>query len=91
MQATTIRCDASVLHQLDALAEARNRSRTWIINQALTEYIAREEKREKFKEHVLKSWRQYQETGLHVIDDEITAWLETWGSEHEMEAPPCHE
>ena len=77
MQATTIRCDKDTLQQLDALAEARNRSRTWVINQALTEYIAREEKREQFKTHVLTSWRNYQETGLHVTDDELVAWLET--------------
>ena len=89
MQATTIRCDENVLQQLDALAEARNRSRTWIINQALTEYIAREEKREQFKTHVLRSWQQYQETGLHVTDDELVAWLETWGGEQEVEAPQC--
>ena len=90
MQATTIRCDKDILEQLDALAEARNRSRTWIINQALSEYIAREEKREQFKVHVLKSWQQYQETGLHVTDDELIAWLETWGGENETAAPQCH-
>ena len=89
MQATTIRCDEHVLQQLDALAEARKRSRTWIINQALTEYIAREERREQFKTHVLKSWQQYQETGLHVTDDALVAWLETWGGEQEVEAPQC--
>jgi predicted transcriptional regulator len=90
MQATTIRCDKDTLLQLDALAEARNRSRTWIINQALIEYIAREKKREQFKMYVLNSWQQYQETGLHVTDDELVTWLKTWGSEHETVAPQCH-
>jgi predicted transcriptional regulator len=90
MQATTIRCDKNILQQLDTLAEARNRSRTWIINQALTEYIARENKREQFKSHILKSWHQYQETGMHVTDDELVAWLATWGSENETDAPECH-
>ena len=89
MQATTIRCDKDILQQLDALAEARNRSRTWVINQALAEYVAREEKREQFKGYILKSWQQYQETGLHVTDDELVAWLETWGGENEAEMPQC--
>ena len=89
MQATTIRCNKEVLQQLDVLAQARNRSRAWLINQALAEYVAREEKREQFKMHVLNSWQQYQETGLHVTDDELVAWLETWGGENEAEAPQC--
>lgn len=90
MQATTIRCDKDVIQQLDALAEARNRSRTWIINQALTEYLSREKRREQFKDHVRKSWQEYEESGLHVTDDELVAWLETWGSENEAEMPQCH-
>jgi predicted transcriptional regulator len=90
MQATTIRCDKEILQQLDSLAEARNRSRTWVINQALSEYVAREEKREQFKRHILKSWQQYEETGLHVTDDELVAYLQTWGSENEAEMPECH-
>ena len=77
MQATTIRCGKDVLQQSDARAQAANRSRTWIINQALIEHTAREEKREQFKARVLRSWQNFQETGLHVTDDELVAWLET--------------
>ena len=45
---------------------------------------------EQFTIDVLKSWQHYQETGLHVTDDELVAWLETWGSENESDMPHCH-
>lgn len=41
---TTIRLDQNILEHLDKLADVLNRSRAWIIKEAVTEYIAREEK-----------------------------------------------
>ena len=38
----------------------------------------------------LQSWQEYAETGLHVTGDEAIAWLETWGTEGEKDAPQCH-
>ena len=52
--------------------------------------IACDEKREEFKAYILKSWQEYQETGLHVTGDEVIAWLETWASENEAEPSQCH-
>lgn len=49
-----------------------------------------EEKRESFRQDSLASWEDHKETGLHVTGGEISAWLDTWGSENEGDAPVCH-
>lgn len=30
-----------------------------------------------------KSWFEYQRTGLFIGDEEISAWLKTWGTDEE--------
>lgn len=34
--------------------------------------------------------REFKENGLHVTMDEMSAWLETWGTDHEQPIPICH-
>ena len=51
--------------------------------------VEREEARESFKKEALQAWREYRETGLHLSVEETAAWLDTWGSEKETEAPEC--
>jgi predicted transcriptional regulator len=46
--------------------------------------------RENFLQEALASWASYQETGLHLNEQEIRDWLTTWGTENETEVPLCH-
>ncbi len=43
MRATTIRMEDTVLDRVDSMAESVNRSRTWIINQAVERFLSYEE------------------------------------------------
>jgi len=43
MKATTIRMDDSVLERVDSLAKSVQRSRTWVINQAVERFLNYEE------------------------------------------------
>jgi len=54
------------------------------------EILEREEKRDAFRRETLKAWEEYVQTGLHVTLDEVTAWVETWGTDQERDAPLCH-
>ena len=60
------------------------------MHEAIDQYIEREEKHETFPQDVLKAWQNYQKTGLHVIANEVDAWLGSWGTGHELPAPICH-
>ena len=46
-----------------------------------------EEQRESFRQDTFAAWLDYQETGRHVTGDEVVAWLDTWGNEHEQTSP----
>ena len=43
MKATTIRMDDETIHRVDSLAKSVNRSRTWVINQAVKRFLSYEE------------------------------------------------
>lgn len=43
MRATTIRMEDAVLDRVDSMAKSVNRSRTWVINQAVERFLSYEE------------------------------------------------
>lgn len=89
--ATSIKIDDALKNRIQHLADLRRRSPHWIMQEAIREYVAREESRESFKQEALDSWERYQETGLHVTGQEAREWLNRWGTDTESEIPPCHE
>lgn len=86
----SVKLDEEMRDRIKHLAEVRHRTTHWVMREAIQQYVEREEKREAFRQVTLKAWEEYQETGLHVSSDEITAWLETWGDKNEKAAPTCH-
>lgn len=88
--ATSIKLDEELKGRIHTLAQARRRSAHWIMREAISQYVEREEKRESFRQDTLKAWDDYQATGLHATAEEVDAWLESWGSDNEQSAPECH-
>ena len=43
MKATTIRMEGTMLDRVDSLAKSVHRSRTWVINQAVEQFLSYEE------------------------------------------------
>jgi predicted transcriptional regulator len=96
METTSIRpvslkLDQAEHDRLKSLAEARHRKPHFLMKEAISQYLDREEARESFKREALASWQEYKETGQRLTGDEVTAWLDTWGSDKEEAVPPCHE
>ena len=85
-----IKIDQDTRDRVKRLAEARHRTSHWVMREAISQYVEREEKRESFRQDAINAWNEYQETGLHVSGDEVIAWLGTWGEEIEQAAPVCH-
>ena len=86
----SVKIDAETRARIEHLAEARHRTTHWIMREAISQYVEREEKREAFREDVIQAWNEYQETGLHATAGEVDAWLESWGTDNELPAPACH-
>jgi len=89
--ATSIKIDDELKSRVQHLAERQHRSAHWIMREAITQYVEREEARESFRQEAMASWAEYQETGLHLTADEVNAWLRTWGTGADVEPPECHE
>ena len=95
MAATTVRpvaikIDDDIKFRVKRLADARHRSAHWLMRQAITEYVDREEKRETFRQDTLKAWEEYRTTGLHVTAAEADTWLDQLEQGNDIEPPACH-
>ena len=72
------------------LAERQKLPADELVAKVLEEYVSRAEWRESFLQEALESWKDYEQTGLHLTYDEVSAWLKTWGTDAETDPPPCH-
>lgn len=88
--ATSIKLDDALKERVRYLAGARRRSPHWIMREAIAQYVAREEKREVFKQEALRAWNEYQQTGLHLTFEEADAWLAKLEAGEDVEPPGCH-
>ncbi|MGH8145903.1 MAG: CopG family ribbon-helix-helix protein [Rhodanobacteraceae bacterium] len=86
MSVTSVRLQPDVERSLDRVATRQHRSKSWLINQALREYMQRQSIED---EH----WKQT----LDALDDvaagrvapakAVHAWLNSWGQPSETRAP----
>lgn len=76
---------------LAKIAEGKKRSVHFVMREALSEYIDREEKRLDFYEDGRKALEHYKATGLHVTGEEIKTWAKSLGTSNELPKPICHE
>jgi predicted transcriptional regulator len=75
-----------LLQRLDSTATRLRRSKGWIINDAVREYLEREDLRQRRDEETREALAEL-EAGQVVDGDEVLAWIDSWGSEHEREPP----
>jgi predicted transcriptional regulator len=88
--ATSIKLEDDLKDRIQSLAESKQRSAHWIMREAIREYVSREEARRSFDQATIDALEEYHETGLHLTGEEVSAWLETWGTDEESEPPACH-
>ncbi len=90
VSSTSLKLDDQLKERVQRLAQSRRRSAHWIMREAVEEYVAREEKREQFRQDALEAWNHYQGTGLHLSAEEADAWLAKLEAGEDAEAPECH-
>ena len=88
--AVSVKLDDAMRERIQSLADSKQRSAHWVMREAIRTYVEKEEARLSFDEAALASWKDYQETGLHLTGEEVFAWMETWGTDEETDAPTCH-
>lgn len=62
----------------------------YLTGEAMREYIERETARISFKRETEQAWEHYQQTGLHVTEAEMNAWMNSMYTDNEKSLPVCH-
>ncbi|MFK0731710.1 MAG: CopG family ribbon-helix-helix protein [Gloeotrichia echinulata GP01] len=86
MSTTSFRLDDDLQEKLDSTATRLKRSRGWIINDALRQYIEREERKQRMMEETEEAIADI-DAGRVVSGEDVMKWLETWGTATETKAP----
>ena len=85
-----VKLDQDTRDRLKRLADAKDRSTHWMLREAVSQFVEREEKREAFRQAGLQAWTEFQATGQHITHDEADAWLAKLEAGVEAAVPECH-
>ena len=88
MSTTSFRLDQDLVDKLDRIANKLDRSKAWIINDALRKYIEAEERKQQMLEETIEAIADIEASRI-VSGEEVMQWLETWGSDKEIDPPQC--
>ncbi|NOR69864.1 MAG: ribbon-helix-helix protein, CopG family [Methylomarinum sp.] len=86
MGVTSVRLQAEIETPLEVLSKKLDRSKSYLINQAVKEFLARRTLEE-------NRWIETLETiesvkSKHLIEEsKVNDWLESWGTENELKPP----
>ncbi|KFZ28030.1 MULTISPECIES: CopG family ribbon-helix-helix protein [Pseudidiomarina] len=86
MGITTVRLQDDVEQELDSIATKLNRSKGWVIKEALVEYLAKQQLEQQRWQETLQAMESA--TQGRVVDaDSVHEWLAQWGTEAEQQGP----
>ncbi|MFZ5561944.1 MAG: CopG family ribbon-helix-helix protein [Pseudomonadota bacterium] len=86
MSVTTVRLQPEVEEGLNAMAGKLQRSKSWLINQALSEFLARQAQEQSRWQETLQAMESVAQ-GKVVSGEAIQSWLQSWGSTDELLPP----
>jgi predicted transcriptional regulator len=86
MAVTSVRIQPDLEETLEQMAGRLHRSKSWLINRAVREYIERAEEGAARWQQTLVALESVAK-GRVVDGDAVHEWLESWGSAKELPAP----
>jgi predicted transcriptional regulator len=86
MGVTSIRLQPDIETPLEELAAKLDRSKNYIINQAIREFIERQSAEDSKWSDTLEALSSI-EKGASIPEADVNAWLESWGSGEELSPP----
>lgn len=86
MGVTSVRLNAEVEAPLEKLAQRLDRSKNYLINQAIKEFVARQAMEDARWEDTLKALSSVKE-GKVINEAEVVSWLKSWGMDDESSPP----
>ena len=86
MAVTSIRLNSEVELPLENLAHKLDRSKNYIINQAIKEFVQRQSMDDSRWEDTLEALNSIK-SGKVIDGHEVAAWLDSWGRNEELSPP----
>lgn len=86
MGITSVRLNDDIEQPLDLLAQKLDRSKSYLINQAVREFVARQAVEESRWEETLEAIDSVRR-GDVIDESEVNAWLNSWGAESLLNPP----
>lgn len=86
----SVKLPTEIRDRLKAVADSQDRSMHWLMREAVSQYLEREEARAALKAAADQSWQHYQHTGLHVTLDDVNEWMDKVINREEPGILKCH-
>ena len=86
MSVTSVRLQPEIENPLEKLAIKLDRSKNYLINQAIKEFLARKSIDESRWEDTLVALDSVKSNNL-IEEKSVSEWLESWGTENELKPP----
>lgn len=86
MGVTTVRLQPGIEADLEVMADQMQRSKSWLINEALREYLARQHGEQARWQDTLAAMESVAK-GQVVSGEAVHEWLASWGTTNELPPP----
>jgi len=86
MSVTSIRLQPEIENPLEKLANKLDRSKNYLINQAIKEFLARKSLDEKKWNETLEALESVKSNRI-IGEQEVNGWLDSWGKDNEQKPP----
>jgi len=83
---TSVRIQSKLSDRLENVAASLHRSKSSIINQAVEEFLERQQQEKLRWQETLDALDSVRQGSL-VSGDKVHTWLESWGADKELQAP----
>ena len=86
----SIRIESDTRERLKAIAFHQKRTAHSLVAEAINNLILEKEKEIAWNQSCVSSYDDYKETGLHVNQQEVEKWMDSWDTDQEIPQPVCH-
>ena len=86
MSVTSLRLSQGIEAPLENLAQRLDRSKNYIINQAIKDFIARQMMEDSRWDDTLAALNSVK-SGKLINESSVTEWLQSWGTDKELSPP----
>ena len=86
MGVTSIRLQPEIENPLEKLASKLDRSKNYLINQAIKEFLARKSLDEKKWNETLEALESVKSSRV-IEEQDVNEWLDSWGNDNEKKPP----